>query len=35
MTPLDVAEEHGAHDIAGVLLRHHGKSSKELTPQHP
>jgi len=35
MTALDIAEEHGAHDIAGVLLRHGGKSSKELAPQHP
>ena len=35
MTPLDIAEEHGAHDIAAVLLRHGGKSAKELAPRHP
>ncbi len=35
MTPLDMAEEHGAHDIAALLLRYGGKSSKELAPQEP
>jgi ankyrin repeat protein len=35
MTPLDIAEEHGAHDISAILLRHGAKSSKELAPQQP
>ncbi|MGZ5105858.1 MAG: hypothetical protein ACXWHB_15200 [Usitatibacter sp.] len=35
MTPLDLAEEHEAEDIAAVLLRHGAKSSKELAPQQP
>jgi CDP-diacylglycerol---serine O-phosphatidyltransferase len=35
LTPLDIAEEHGALDIAAVLLRHGGKSSKELAPRLP
>ena len=35
MTPLDVAEEHGSLDIASILLRHGGKSSKDLAPQQP
>jgi hypothetical protein len=35
MTPLDVAEEHGSLDIASVLLRYGGKSSRELAPLHP
>jgi ankyrin repeat protein len=35
MTPLDVADEHGAHDIAALLLRYGGKSSRELAPQQP
>jgi ankyrin repeat protein len=35
MTPLDIADEHGAHDIAAILLRHGAKSSKELAPQQP
>ena len=35
MTPLDIAEEHEAHDIAAVLLRNGAKSSKELAPQQP
>jgi len=35
MTPLDLSEEHGAHDISSLLLRHGGKSGRELAPQHP
>jgi CDP-diacylglycerol--serine O-phosphatidyltransferase len=35
MTPLDVAEEHGSLDIATILLRHGGKSSREIAPQMP
>ena len=35
MTPLDVAEEHGSLDIASLLLRYGGKSSKDLAPQQP
>jgi ankyrin repeat protein len=35
MTPLDVAEEHGALDIASQLLRYGGKSSRDLAPQQP
>jgi CDP-diacylglycerol--serine O-phosphatidyltransferase len=35
MTPLDVAEEHGALDIASVLLRYGGRSSKDLAPLQP
>jgi CDP-diacylglycerol---serine O-phosphatidyltransferase len=34
-TPLDIAEEHGAHDIAATLLRYGAQSSKDLTPQPP
>jgi hypothetical protein len=35
MTPLDIADEHGAHDIAAVLLRHGAKSARDLAPQQP
>jgi CDP-diacylglycerol--serine O-phosphatidyltransferase len=35
LRPLDVAEEHEAHDIATLLLRHGAQSSKELAPQQP
>jgi hypothetical protein len=35
MTPLDVAEEHGAQDIAALLLRYGGKPSRELAPRQP
>ncbi len=35
MTPLDTAEEHGAHDIASLLLRYGGKSSRDLAPRQP
>jgi ankyrin repeat protein len=35
MTPLDIADEHGAHDIAALLLRHGAKSSRELAPREP
>jgi CDP-diacylglycerol---serine O-phosphatidyltransferase len=35
LTALDIAEEHGAHDIAALLLRHGGKSSRELAPATP
>jgi hypothetical protein len=37
MTPLDVAEEHGAHDIAGVLLRYGASrtGSPRWRRQHP
>ena len=35
MTPLDIAEEHGAHDIASLLLRYGAQSGKELAPQQP
>ena len=31
MTPLDIAEEHGAHDIASLLLRHGGKPHRDLS----
>jgi hypothetical protein len=34
-TPLDVAEEHGSLDIAAILLRHGGKSSRDLAPTQP
>jgi hypothetical protein len=30
-----VADEHAAHDIASLLLRYGGKSSRELAPQQP
>jgi ankyrin repeat protein len=35
MTPLDIAEEHGAHDVAALLLRFGAKSGRELGPVHP
>jgi ankyrin repeat protein len=35
MTPLDIAEEHGAHDIAALLLRAGAKLSRELAPREP
>jgi CDP-diacylglycerol--serine O-phosphatidyltransferase len=35
MTPIDLAEEHLAHDIAALLLRHGGKSGRELVPAQP
>jgi CDP-diacylglycerol--serine O-phosphatidyltransferase len=35
LRPLDVAEDHEAHDIAALLLRHGAQSSKELAPQQP
>jgi ankyrin repeat protein len=35
VTPLDIAEEHGAHDIAALLLRYGAKSSRELAPRQP
>ena len=35
MSALDIAEEHGAHDISALLLRFGAKSAKELAPQQP
>jgi len=35
MTALDLAEEHGAHDISGLLLRYGAKSSRDLAPTQP
>ena len=35
MTPLDLADEMGAHDIVAVLLRYGARSGRELQPQHP
>jgi ankyrin repeat protein len=35
MTPLDVAEEHGALDIAAALLRSGGKPGKDLEAPLP
>ena len=35
MTPLDIADEHGAHDIAVVLLRHGAKAGRDMGPLHP
>ena len=32
MTPLDIAEEHGAHDVAALLLRYGARQGKDLAP---
>jgi ankyrin repeat protein len=32
LTPLDIAEEHGSHDIVAALLRAGARSGRELPP---